>query len=495
MSKTQRNPRRWLVLVVLCLSTLVLTIDNQVLTVAIPVLVQDLGADSQDIQWIGDAYILTTAGLLLTAGSLSDRYGRRRVMIIGLALFGLASLLAAGAASSGELIAYRALMGVGCALVLPSTLSILITVFDDEERRKATSVWSSVLMVGMIGGPILGGVLVTGFGWGSVFLINVPIAVLAIIAALALMPESRAPARRADPLGAVLSMVGLTVVVWAIIELPVTGLTHPASLIRLAVAVVVLIAFAVWETRTASPMVPLALYRDRDFSGGSFALVLTQVGFGGLVLVFTQYLQFVLGYTPTQAGAMMVPIALATILTNALGATLGDKIGNRTMTAVGLTVVAVGFALLGSLSPDSGVVAVASALTVFGIGAGLAQPAAVAALMNAVPPEHAGVGSAVNDTMQQAGGALGIAILGSVLAANYTSAMPETAPEPARTSIGDALALGDAGLAHAAREAFSSGMAITCWATAALVLAAAVLARLVMKGRTTPAPQRVTAEV
>ncbi|ONI88322.1 MFS transporter [Actinosynnema sp. ALI-1.44] len=487
MSDVKRNPRRWLILGVLCLSTLVLTVDNHVLMVAIPALVRDLGADSQDIQWVTDAYILACAGLLLTAGSLSDRYGRRRVMVIGLVVFGLASLVAAYATSPGQLIAGRALMGVGSALVLPSTLSILITVFDDEERRMATSAWSAVLMLGMVGGPILGGTLVTSFGWGSVFLVNIPIAVVAIIAALALMPESKAPARRADPVGAVLSVIGLTALVWAIIELPVTGLGHRDTLIRLGVAVVALVAFAIWETRTSAPMVPLSLYRQRDFSGGSFALVLTQIGLAGLVLVLTQYLQFVLGYTPTEAGTAMVPVALATILTNAFGATLGRRIGNRTMTAVGLTILACGFALLANLSPDSEFVLVAAILAVFGIGAGLAQPAAVAALMSTVPEQHAGVGSAVNDTMQQAGGALGVAILGSVFAGGYTAEMPAGLPEKARASIGDALALGDPGITHAARGAFTSAMAITCWATAGLVLVAAAVALLVMKGRSAAA--------
>ncbi|WP_027944489.1 MFS transporter [Amycolatopsis taiwanensis] len=497
MSNTERNPRRWLILIVLCLSTLVLTIDSQVLTVAIPALIRDLGANAQDIQWITDAYILTLAGLLLTAGSLSDRYGRRRVMIIGLVLFGLASLGATYTTSPLQLIGCRALMGVGSALILPSTLSILITVFDDEERRKATSVWSSVVMVGLIGGPILGGTLVTSFGWGSVFLVNVPVAILAIITALALMPESKAPARKADPVGAVLSVIGLATLVWAIIELPVTGLSHPATLIRFGVAVVTLVAFAVWETRTASPMVPLALYRNRDFSGGSFALVLTQIGLAGLVLVLTQYLQFVLGYSPTKAGTVLVPMAVGTILTNLLGATLGQKIGNRTMTAVGLAVAAAGFGLLASLSPDSGFGIVVAALAVFGAGAGLAQPAAVAALMGAVPEEHAGVGSAANDTMQQAGSALGVAILGSLLAATYTSGMPATAPAQARASIGEALSLSDAGIAHAAREAFTAGMTVTCGTTAVLVLAAAVLARFVMRGRApaaAPEPEKTATQ-
>ncbi|GAA3692233.1 MFS transporter [Nonomuraea antimicrobica] len=478
MEVTQRDPRRWLILVVLCLSTLVLVIDNMVLTVAIPPLAADLGADAQEIQWILDSYILVFAGLLLTAGSLSDRFGRRKVMIIGLALFGVASLAATYATSPELLIAARAAMGVGGALIMPSTLSILITVFDEEERRKAMAAWSAVAMLGLIGGPVLGGVLIAWFWWGAVFLINVPIAVLAIIAALILMPESTGPQTRPDPLGAVLSAVGMIALVWTIIELP-HGLSVPA----LAVAVLALAAFVVWELRTPYPMVPLGLFRNRTFSGASFSLTLVQIGNGGLLLVLTQYLQYVLGYTPTQAGLAFIPMALASLLCNGLGATLGAKIGNRPMIATGLVVMAAGFGLLASLSTGSGLVMTAVALFVLGAGGGLAMPAAIAALMGTVPPEHAGVGSALNDTIQQAGAALGIAVLGSILSSGYTGAIPATAPAAARRSIGDALALGDATIARTARDAFTAAMSDAFVISAAGVLAAAVLALLVIRDR------------
>ncbi|MER6948425.1 MFS transporter [Nonomuraea sp. NPDC000554] len=482
-----RHPRRWLILVVLCLSTWVLVVDNGVLTVAIPPLTNDLGASTQDIQWIIDGYILVFAGLLLTAGSLSDRYGRRRIMIIGLLVFGAASLVATYAASPEQLIAGRVLMGVGGALVMPSTLSILITVFDDTERRKAMSIWSSVLMVGMVGGPVVGGALIARFWWGSVFLINVPVVVLAIVAALAWMPESRGPWRKPDPLGAVLSATGMTALVWVIIALPQHGLAHPGTLAALAVAVFSLVGFVIWEIRTPYPMVPLELFRDRNFSGGSLSLVLVQVGNGGLLLALTQYLQFVLGYSPTQAGLALAPMALAVIVVNGVGATLGQKIGNRPLAVAGLVVLAAGFGVLATLSADDGFPMVAAALVLFGIGAGLAQPAAIAALMGAVPPEHAGVGSALNDTVQQAGAALGVAALGSVLAGTFTGAMPASAPEAARHSIADALGVaartGDAGLAAAARDAFTSAMSVAFVAGACGVLASAVLALLLLRDR------------
>ncbi|MEV0799379.1 MFS transporter [Kribbella sp. NPDC050281] len=480
---TARHPRRWLILIVLCLSTLVLVLDNGVLNVAIPVLTEDLGATAQEIQWIVASYILVFAGLLLTAGSLSDRYGRKKVMITGLAIFGAASLVATYAGSPETLITGRVLMGIGGAIVMPSTLSVLITVFDDDERRKAMSIWSSVLMVGLIGGPVLGGALIAKFWWGSVFLINVPVVVLAIAAAVILMPESKSPWRRPDPLGALLSMVGLVSLVWVIIELPEHGVSWP----MLAIAVVSLTAFVAWELRTPVPMVPLELFRSRNFSGGSLSLVLLQVANGGLILALTQYMQFVLGFSPTKAGLAMIPMAVGVIVVNGAGATLGQKIGNRPMTVAGLVGLAVGFWVMSTLSADDGFGMVTVALVVFGVGAGLAQPAATAALMGAVPHEHAGVGSALNDTVQQAGAALGIAILGSALAHNFTAKMPESTPAKARGSIGEALAVaastGDNALARVAKTTFAHAMSGTFVVSAIAVLGSAVLAFALLRDK------------
>ncbi|GAA0917078.1 MFS transporter [Nonomuraea longicatena] len=471
-----KNPRRWWILIVLCLSTLVLVIDNMVLTVAVPPLAADLGATPQDIQWILDSYILVFAGLLLTAGSLSDRFGRRKVMIIGLALFGLSSLAATFAADPVQLIVARTVMGIGGALIMPSTLSILITVFDDTERRKAMAAWSAVAMVGLVGGPVLGGALIAWFWWGAVFLINVPIAVIAIVAALALMPESKGPKVKPDPLGAILSVVGMTGLVWTIIEAP-----HGLNWTSLAAAVLGLVGFVVWELRVKEPMVPLNLFRNRLFSGSSLSLTLVQIGNGGLLLVLTQYLQYVLDYTPTQAGLAFIPMAGASLLFNALGATLGAKVGNRVMIVAGLLTIATGFGLMSTLDADTGFVFTAFALFVLGAGGGMAMPSAIAALMSTVPPAQAGVGSALNDTIQQAGAALGVAVLGSVVSAGFTNAMPGSAPEAATRSIGEALALGDGAIAQAARSAFTTAMSDSFLISAFAVVGAAVLALFVMR--------------
>jgi DHA2 family multidrug resistance protein-like MFS transporter len=478
---------RWLILVVLCLSLLVLVVDNMVLNVAIPPLTRELGATAKDIQWILDSYILVFAGLLLIAGSLSDRYGRRRILILGLVIFGAASLAATFAQTPLQLVGGRVAMGVGGALIMPSTLSILITVFTDEkERRKAMTAWSAVAMVGLVGGPVVGGVLIAEFWWGVAFLINVPVAALAIVAALLLMPESKGPWRKPDPIGAVLSIVGMSALVWAIIELPAIGITHPGTLTAAAVAAASLIGFVIWRIKSDSPMVPISLFRNRNFSGASLSVVLLSVANGGLLLILTQYLQFVHGYSPTQAGLAFLPVAAMSLLFNVIGARLGSKVGNRPMVAVGMLIMAAGIGILGTVDTVDTADTfwlVGTALGVVGIGSGLAVPTAINALMGAVPAEHAGVGSAVNDTIQQAGAALGVAILGSVLADAYTRNMPAGAPEAARHSISDALKLGDPGLTGAAREAFTNGMALTFTASACAVVLAAVIATLILRDR------------
>ncbi|MFE3450795.1 MFS transporter [Nonomuraea sp. NPDC059194] len=485
----QPHPRRWLILVVLCLSTLVLVIDNMALTVAVPSLAADLGATSQDIQWVLESYMLVFAGLLLTAGSLSDRYGRRKIMVIGLVLFGAASLAATLATDPGQLIAARVAMGVGGSLIMPSTLSILIVVFPDEvERRKAMAAGAAFAVLGLVGGPVLGGALISSLGWEAIFWINVPLAALAIVAAITLMPESKGPVTRPDPLGAILSMVGMTALVWTINEL-----AHGIAWTSLAVAVLALGAFVYWELRTEHPMVPLKLFRDRDFAGGSLSLTLVQVGNGGLLLVLTQYMQFVLGYTPTQAGLAFIPMFIASVVFNGVGAGLGGKIGNRTTAVVGMLVMAAGFALLSFSSSDSFTL-LAVAQVVLGAGSGLAGPSAIAALMGAIPTEQAGVGSALNDTIQQAGAALGVAILGSLATSSYASAMPATAPEEARRSI--AAAVTDPSLAAAARQAYDAAMSSAFLGAAAGVLGAAVLALILLRGRkvgahaASPTPQQ-----
>jgi EmrB/QacA subfamily drug resistance transporter len=490
-----RNPRRWWILIVLCLSSLVLVVDGMALTVAVPRMTADIGATAQDTQWILDSYILVFAGLLLTSGSLGDRFGRRKVMIIGLLLFGAASLAATFCTNPGEVIAVRIAMGVGGALIMPSTLSILITVFDDSERPKAMAAWTSVSMLGLVGSPIIGGVLIAHFSWHAIFFINVPVVALAVLAGRTLMPESKGPWQKPDPLGAVLSAAGMTALVWWIIGIPQHGAFGGRSAVALAVAVIALAGFVVWENISSAPMVPLVLFKHHNFSGGSLSLALTEIGTGGLLLVLTQYLQFVLGYSPLKAGLAFVPLAVAALAGNTAGMKLAAKIGNRFLVLAGMLVMACSFALLTTVSVSTSFTVPAVALGLLGLGAGLAMPAAVGALMATIPADKAGVGSALNDTIQQAGSALGVAILGSLLASGFARHLPAGVPAQSRQSIAGALAKahGDTGLIHAAREAFTTSMSTTFAISAIGVTAAALLATLVMRD-TKPEPARAPAE-
>ena len=477
--------RPWLILIVLCLVTMVLQIDTMALTVAIPDLSRDLGASAGQIQWINVSYILVFAGLLLTAGSFSDRFGRKRSLITGLVIFGLASSWAMSAGDPTQLIFARVLMGIGATIVLPSTMSIPIVVFDDSNRRKALSIWSSVGMIGLIGGPVLAGVLVEHFSWRAVFVINIPIVLLSVIAALILMPESKAPARPLDPVGLVLSVIGIVTLVWSIIAIPDGGLTRPSTTISMIIAVATLITFVIWETRSKHPMVPLALFRDHNFSGGSLSITVVQFANGGLLLVMTQYLQFVLGYTPLQSGLALIPLAIGVMLSASFGSTVGAKIGNRPLIGVGMALEAGSMILLGTASPSSGLALVIAALGILGLGGGLAQPAATNALMSTIPHEHAGVGSALNDTVQQTGSSMGIVVLGSVSVAGYLAAMPAWAPAGALRSIGDALTIAtrttQPALADAAKAAFTDGMSVAFLIGGCVVLAGAVISVLLIR--------------
>ncbi|MEV6431979.1 MFS transporter [Nocardia sp. NPDC051463] len=475
-SNVVRDPRRWWILGVLCLSLLVLMIDGTVLNIAIPSLIRELGASPSDVQWILDAYVLVFAGLLLTAGSLSDRFGRRRMLIVGLAVFGAASLFAVLATQPWQVVAARAAMGVGGSLLMPSTLSILMTTFAEDERRKAMAAWSTVSMVGIVLGPTLGGFLLQHYWWGSVFLLNIPVAAAAIVAAIVLMPESTGEQRPVDLLGVVLSITALGSTVYVIIE-------REWNIGMIVLAIAAFIAFAVWEGRSAHPMLPLAVFRKRDFTGTALTLLLMVFGMGAIMLMLTQYLQFVLGYSPMKAGLALLPYAVAAAVCNGLGATLGQKLSNKTLIVAGLLVMGVAF---GILALGTGYFAVLGSMLVMGIGGGLAGPAAYAAIMSAIPLEHAGVGSAMNDTLQQVGMAISIAILGSVLAGVFTSNMPADAPDAARESIGAAFQLG---YVEPAKSAFTTAMSTGAWISAGFSIAAALLGLVLLRSRSAESPK------
>jgi EmrB/QacA subfamily drug resistance transporter len=488
-------PQRWWTLVVLSASLLVIGLDNTILNVALPTLEHDLGASSSQLQWIVDAYMLVFAGLLLTAGALGDRFGRKRALSFGLAVFGLGSGLSALATSPAMLIATRALMGVGGAFIMPSTLSIITAVFPAEERAKAIGVWAGVSGLGIAIGPVAGGWLIEHASWNAVFLVNLPFVAAALLAGRWLVPESKDPAApRLDIPGFAMSISGLTTLVWAIIEAPSKGWTNPTILAAFAVAVGILGAFMAWELRTSEPMLDIRLFANPRFSGASAAITLTFFAMFGSIFFLTQYLQGVLGYSALEAGVRVTPIALGLILGGPISAKLAAKLGTKVVVAAGLTLVAVGLSIVTQFAVDSSYGIVAAHLLVLGFGMGMAMAPATESVMGSLPVEKASVGSAVNDTTRTTGGALGVAILGSLLASQYrgdmdgaVSGLPHDAAATASDTLSGGLAvahrLGDSGLADAAQSAFLNGMHVAAIAAAAVALAGAIVAYMVIPAR------------
>jgi EmrB/QacA subfamily drug resistance transporter len=443
--------RRWWILGVLCLSLLVIGLDNTILNVALPTLVRDLGASTSQLQWIVDAYTLVFAGLLLTAGSLSDRYGRRTALASGLVIFGVGSLASAFAGSASTLIFTRALMGVGGAFIMPSTLSILTNVFPAEERGRAIGIWAGVSGLGIGIGPVVGGWLLTHFWWGSVFLVNVPVVIFALIAGRLIVPNSKDPsAPRLDPVGASLSIVGLVSLVFGIIEAPSHGWTHPLILAAFGVALITLTAFIAWERRSDHPMLNLEFFKNPRLTAANISVTLVFFALFGSLFFLTQYLQFVLGYSALQAGYRVAPIALVLIVVSPITGRLVNRLGNKVLVTAGMSVVAAGLWYLSTLTITSGYGHVLISIMILGSGMALAMTPATESIMGSLPLAKAGVGSAMNDTTRQIGGALGVAILGSVFASAYTATLapwlaglPADAATAAQSSVGSAIEIGN----------------------------------------------------
>jgi EmrB/QacA subfamily drug resistance transporter len=488
--------RRWWTLGVMALSLLVIGLDNTILNVALPTLVRELGASASQLQWMVDAYILVFAGLLLTMGAIGDRFGRKRALSIGLLLFGLGSLGAAFSGSANMLIATRAAMGIGGALIMPSTLSIITNVFSGPERGRAIAAWAAVSGLGIIGGPVLGGWLLEHFWWGSVFLVNVPIVLFAVLAGYFLVPESKDPnATPLDPVGAGLSIAGLSALVYAIIEAPANGWTDPLILAAFAIAAVLLGWMVWWELRTPHPMLQMSFFRNPRFSAASASITLVFFAMFGTVFLIAQYLQFVLGFSPFEAGLRVMPVATL-IVAAPLSARLTEKLGSKIVVTTGLVIVAIALTVISGVEIDGGYGRVALALSIMGFGMGMTMAPATDSIMGSLPLAKAGVGSAMNDTTRQVGGALGVAVLGSVLASTYSAAMtplvtalPPPAAELALDSVGGAARvaaeIGEAGaaLVRAAASAFVDGMGNAALVAAGVALAGAVVSAVFLPSR------------
>ena len=485
------HPQRWQILGVLVLALLVTSIDHTIINVALPEMVSDLDASAAQLQWIVAAYTVVFAGLLLTAGSLGDHFGRRHALAAGLATFTAGSFLSALAGSTTLLIAGRAVMGIGGALIMPTTLSVLVASFGDpRERARAIAIWTAVAGAGIALGPIVGGFLMRSFSWSSVFWINVPLLALALIGTLHLVPDSKDPhATRLDPVGAIGSTVAVGALVYAIIDAPERGWTSMPTLMTFMVAAMAGVMFVRWELRRDEPMLDMRLFANRSFSASSVALSMLFFAMAGTVFLQAQYLQFILGYTPLAAGVALVPAAIGMVLGTGVGAHLAGQLGGRVAVTTGTFAAAAGVAVQASLLDGTSYLPTGVGLALFGLGAGIAMPAATELIMSTLPPARAGVGSAVNDTVREVGGALGVAVIGSVAASSYASNLngqvehlPVDVQAVVSDNIGAALAvsghLGADGnqLADAARDAFVTSMTSSLWVGVALAAVATVVA-------------------
>jgi EmrB/QacA subfamily drug resistance transporter len=419
-----RKDRRWWILAVLCLSVLLVVVDNTIVNVALPTISRDLNASTQALQWVVDAYTLVFAGLLLLAGNLGDRLGRRRTLQLGLTLFGLFSVGAALAQNTGELIAARAAMGAAAAFVYPATLAILNSVFTvPRQRATAIGIWSAVSGLAVAIGPLAGGALLQHFSWSSVFYVSVPVAVIAVVAGRLLLPESRDPnAGRFDPLGALLSIAGIALLTWSIIEAPGHGWGSFVTVGGIGGSLAILAVFAWSQTRRPDPMLDVRLFRNPRFSAASGAIALAFFGLFGFIFMITQYFQIVRGYNPLGAGIATLPFAFVTAGCSPVAMLVMRRIGTKVVVAAGLFLMSGGLAVAASTSVDSaywGKIIISMALMAAGLA--FTTGPATEAIMGALPPDKAGAGSAVNDTTREVGGTLGVAIVGSVLNSAYGS--------------------------------------------------------------------------
>ncbi|TYB68751.1 MFS transporter [Nonomuraea sp. PA05] len=476
--------RRWAGLAVLSASVLLVVMDMTVLNVALPAISADLRPESIELLWMVDAYALVLSGLLVTVSALGDRWGRKRMLMTGFAVFGAASLAVLAAGSPLEVIAVRALLGVGGAMIMPSTLSMIRNLFTDpRERAKALGLWSAMAAVGAALGPVVAGVLLEHFSWHAAFLVNVPVMVLAIAFGLFLLPETRNPSPgRWDALATLLSMAGMVALVYAIKNFGKYGLASPGALVAAVVAVVALGWFAVRCLRRADPLLELRLFRSPPFSAGVVTALITSIAMAAVLLLLAQWMQLVQGYGPLETGVRLLPAALAAVVASPLAPSLAARVGARTVLAGGLALTGLAFLLLCVAPSPLGYWPVAVALTLIGLGNG-SLAIASAAIMSGSPAAKSGSAAAIEETSYELGGALGVAVLGSVAAAAYRGEVAYAGPgaDAVRESLGGALdvarELGAAGgrLAEQATVAFTDSLVLTS-GVAALVLAVGTVA-------------------
>ena len=488
-------------LVFICLSVFVISVDATIVNVALPTLSRELDADTAQLQWIVDAYTLVMAGLMLSMGSLSDRFGRRGWLSAGLAVFAITSAFASQVDSADALIWARAAMGVGAAVIFPTTLSLITNIFADPVKRaKAIGLWAAMVGVGVAAGPISGGWLLEHFSWGSVFMVNVPVAAVAIIGGVLFVPTSRDPAApKVDVPGLILSSIGITALVYTVIEAPNWGWGSVHTAAGFAVAVVVLAAFALWERHTPHPMLDVSVFTNRRFSGGSLAVTAGFLTLFGFIFVITQYFQFIKSYSAFETGVRLLPVAISIAVASIVGPRIVERIGTTAVVVAGLAIFAAGLAWASTADAATPYLEIATQMLMLGGGLGLTTAPATESIMGSLSADKAGVGSAVNDTTRELGGTLGVAIVGSVFASIYSSRLGSNAavsalPEQVRATMERSMAAAQHVIGQlpqpvipevraAVNTAFLDGLQIGSLVSAGIAAAAAVVVAFMLPAR------------
>jgi EmrB/QacA subfamily drug resistance transporter len=487
-------------LAVICLSVFVISVDATIVNVALPTLSRDLNASTAQLQWIVDAYTLVMSGLLLSAGSLSDRYGRRGWLSAGLIVFAITSAAAAQVDSADALIAARAAMGIGAAVIFPTTLALITNIFTDPIRRaKAIGLWAAMVGVGVAAGPVSGGWLLEHFSWGSIFLVNVPIAALAIAGGLLFVPTSRDPAApRVDTPGLILSATGITALIYTVIGAPTWGWGSARSAVGFGAGILILVGFVLWERRCPQPMLDVSVFANRRFSGGSLAVTAGFLTLFGFIFVITQYFQFIKSYSAFQAGVRLLPVAVSIALASVVGPRVVQKVGTTAVVSTGLAVFAAGLAWASTVDAATPYTVIAMQMVLLGSGLGLTTAPATEAIMGSLHPDKAGVGSAVNDTTRELGGTLGVAIVGSIFASVYSGGIASASalaalPKELRSTIEGSMAAaykvigqsplpadGAAAMRQAVDRAFLDGLRVGSLVCAGIALGAAVIVAVLL---------------
>jgi len=501
----QFTARRWLALGVMCFTVLLISLDQTVLNVAFPTLVKDLHPSTAGLQWVADGYTLTNAVLLLFGGAMGDRYGRRRVFLLGVAIFGSGSLGCALVHSTGPLIAARAVMGLGAAFLMPATLSIIASIFTGEQRARAIGIWAGVGGIGTAAGPLLGGWLLQHFWWGSVFLINVPIAVLAFIGGVTVVTETRAEHRpHFDPAGVLLSALGLTALTYGLIVAPTKHWGSSVVIGSFVLAAVLLVSFIIWDGRRDEPLLDMNLFRNRIFSSALGAVTAVFFAMFGVSYLLSQYIQFVQGANVFGVGLRFLPLAIGSLISSNIAARLTFRFGLRSIMLIGMVLVTTGLAVFATVSAASGFTPVAIAFGCIGMGIGLVIAPGSNAIIGTLPPDKVGAGSGLRSMVQLLGGSFGVAIVGSLATSRYQSEIHQAfagplhrVPAAARPAIGSQI--GDAvaaartlppGLSRAvttaANQAFVNGIRLSAVVGVVVMVLATVGAALYIPARMDP---------